>query len=189
MINGIGFAGKMQAGKDTSCDLLTRYMVKQDPKLHGSLNKLAFGHSLKLLCQAILGLSYNDVYTSEGKAAYNETWGMTNREILQKVGTDAMRNNFHPDVWVKAKEWEITNIVSCKEMFFITDVRFPNEADCVHRNGGIIVYIDRPALELNDHASENMLANEHIDLHICNDGTLEELADKLTPLYHKYMTI
>lgn len=85
------------------------------------------------------------------------------RRFLQKLGTQA-RNHIGPDVWVQALErrwlesgW--TNIV-------IPDVRFPNEAAWVHKNGGVMVRIARPDFDNGvgtDHPSEASVEDLPVD--------------------------
>jgi hypothetical protein len=85
------------------------------------------------------------------------------RRLLQRLGTQA-RNHIGADVWVQALErrwlesgW--TNIV-------IPDVRFPNEAAWVHKNGGVMVRINRPDFDNGvgtDHPSEANVPNLPVD--------------------------
>ena len=49
---------------------------------------------------------------------------MTNREIMQKVGTDAMRKGFCFDVWVKVTENILLKYPN--QNFIIPDIRFDN---------------------------------------------------------------
>jgi hypothetical protein len=85
-------------------------------------------------------------------------WGMTYREFLQKLGTEAMRNGLHENVWVNAlfadynsidklirtteeglKEWEEGNYPN----WIITDMRFPNEMEAVEEREGITIRVVR----------------------------------------------
>jgi len=79
-------------------------------------------------------------------------WGMTVREMLQKFGTDAIRDNFHSDFWI------IRLDMLLKEKFrqgriVISDVRFKNEIDYVSDNGGYIFKVLRTA-GTDEHQSE-----------------------------------
>jgi hypothetical protein len=76
------------------------------------------------------------------------------RRFLQELGTRA-REHIGPDVWVRALErkWLATGVTN----MVIPDVRFPNEADWVHRHGGYMVRIHRPDFDNGvgtDHPSE-----------------------------------
>ena len=83
----------------------------------------------------------------------------TIRELLQKVGTDAMRDVVHPDVWVNSlmrlyKPYKETKPFSNKTSldnkypnWLISDVRFPNEAKAIKDRNGIIVRVRRDKVE------------------------------------------
>ena len=110
---------------------------------------------------------------------------MTNREILQRIGTDAMRNGFHPDVWVKIAELNLQRIVDDGDFFIISDIRFENEAELVKRLGGIVVNIERDTCTNSTHASEQALPKNVIDYDVINNGTLDDLqscADRIINL-------
>ena len=64
---------------------------------------------------------------------------VTPRMILQKVGTEAMRNVIDGNIWVHSLESKITG----KDNVVITDVRFLNEIDCIRRLGGKLILIQR----------------------------------------------
>ena len=94
---------------------------------------------------------------------------MTYREFLQKLGTEAMRNGLHPDVWVNALmadykdvkqsedglihekygEHDITivpNPILWREYYphwIITDLRFPNEFEAIKDRGGVCIRVHR----------------------------------------------
>lgn len=132
--------------------------------------------------------------------AYNKSIvkPMTVRELLQILGTDALRNNLHPDTWVNAlmcyyiksndklirttedllEEWEEGEYPN----WIITDMRFPNEMQAVKANGGITIRVVRPddkKISLDLHPSETALDDAEFDYEIINDGTLEDLIEKV----------
>ena len=181
MITGVGFTGKMLAGKDTCANYLTNAILNWKGPNY-IINRMAFADSLKDFCMRYLGLSKHQCYDQEGKKEYNEFWGMTNREILQRVGTEAMRNGFHKDVWAKITELKIKEAVVNGEFFIITDVRFPNEAETIKKHGGIIVEIVRPGIESNgieNHASEQRLDLSLIDRQVINNNDLDNLNNEM----------
>lgn len=83
----------------------------------------------------------------------------TYREMLQRVGTEAMRNQIHENVWVNAlfadykkpaqiaieKTGGYTNSQTPIDFpnWIITDMRFPNELKAVEDRGGITIRIER----------------------------------------------
>lgn len=128
---------------------------------------------------------------------------MSVRELLQKLGTDAMRDNLHENVWVNAlfTDYKPTQMVSSfpppateKEYiaqqgypnWIITDMRFPNEMDAVKEREGITIRVVRdyalrggPEDPKNQHPSETALDDAKFDYEIINDGTIEDLIEKV----------
>lgn len=126
------------------------------------------------------------------------------RLALQLLGTEAGRNVFHKDIWVNSllKRAGDNNVV-------ITDVRFKNELKFIHKNNGIIVRVKRgpepdwyqDAITFNKgdryvgwalakerlkrkgiHQSETDWVGSKFDYVIENEGTLEELGNKVDDL-------
>jgi hypothetical protein len=71
--------------------------------------------------------------------------------------------------------------------WIITDLRFTNELEAVTRRGGITIRINRNngtrAVDIHNHISETALDNAEFDYVIENDGTLEELVEKVRVIY------
>ncbi len=100
---------------------------------------------------------------------------LTFRQTLQLWGTEYRRRQ-DPDYWVKRLEEKLVGL----EKVVIDDVRFLNEVEMVQRLGGRVIRIDRPGPNESTHASENELNDfDGWDGVIVNDGTLEDLAEKV----------
>ena len=71
--------------------------------------------------------------------------------------------------------------------WIITDTRFLNELKAVKDRDGITIRVNRPQLISKDfeHESETSLDNAEFDYVIQNDGTLEELVNKVREIYNK----
>jgi len=116
---------------------------------------------------------------------------MTVREFLQYLGTDALRDGLHDDVWVNALmadykpvtiNWDCdgNTTVEAHPNWIITDTRFPNEINAVKQNGGVTIQVIRKKNKaVNDHVSEISLDDAQFDYVIENDGTIEDLVDKV----------
>jgi len=101
---------------------------------------------------------------------------MTVREFLQKLGTDAMRNGLHDNVWVNAL---MADYYKDEDDWIITDTRFENEAKAIKDAGGIIIRVERPGCKpVNNHPSETSLDKWNFDYKIANVSDLFSL--KLT---------
>lgn len=186
----IGITGRMRSGKNVVADMLVEILKERQPKGYFSnydIKVYAFADPLKECLINTFGLSRESLYTQQGKASMNYHWGMTHRQILQKFGTEAVRNNLHNDAWVFAMDNYIDNFEN-NTVLIIPDVRFENEARLC-RNYGHILNIERPAIVTKMmkfkekfhlvHKSEQPLSSQFIDYTIVNDSTLGELKSKV----------
>jgi hypothetical protein len=138
-----------------------------------------------------------DEINSKMYGGFVESWlhiekkEMTVRDLLQKIGTDCMRNHLHVNTWVNAlfadynPKYEDYGI-EMKEQFIypnwiISDMRFPNEMEAVKERGGMTVRVVRPnnPYPSSNHASETSLDDAEFDIEIINDGSLEDLYIKV----------
>jgi len=137
---------------------------------------------------------------------------LTPRKLLQLLGTECGRNIIHPNIWtnslfadykgVKAPNGKWGGHIKYPN-WIITDVRFPNEAKAIKDRGGIIIRVNRfteeqkiafaktragrsnNSLQLvlkNQHPSETALDDYEFDYVVDNNGTLEELIEKIKGL-------
>jgi len=190
-ITVIGIAGQKRSGKDTSGErLINEY----------GFIKVAFADSLKDACIEIFGFSYEQVYGDELKEVVDDYWGYSPREVLQKVGTELFRkyisyNDVLPligkDIWIRTIERKITNL--SKEghtKFVITDIRYLNELEFLNKSKfkTMSIKIQRQIQlentnvtndETKTHISENDIKLMVCDHEITNDGTIEDLYNKI----------
>lgn len=137
----IGLVGFIGSGKGTIADILT--------KKH-NFTKLSFADTLKDATAVIFGwprhLLEGDTDESRTFREQKDEWwsdrfgyDFTPRLALQMMGTEAGREVFHSDIWLRSLERRMElypNVV-------IADVRFPNEIDFIQSKGGFIVRIQR----------------------------------------------
>lgn len=107
------------------------------------------------------------------------------RHILQYFGTEIGRNLLHDNVWINAtinkikKELDKQDKISKHFNYVvIPDVRFKNEADAIHKQGGIIIRLKRDTGNKDNHFSEIIDFND-FDYVIENDSTLMRLFHKV----------
>lgn len=167
----IGLGCRRLRGKST----IAKYLCKW----HG-FQELSFALALKKAGQVIFGLTDRQLY-GDLKTMLDPFWGRTPREILQKLGTEAGRNVFGEDIWIKVVEREIKEYPKCD--YVVSDVRFRNEAEAIKSWGGTLVRVDRDIPydpQQDDHPSERNLDYftgwDHI---IDNNGTIDQLEAKL----------
>lgn len=131
---------------------------------------------------------------------------LTPRLLLQLLGTECGRQIIHPNVWVNAlmSKYEasvpypafkrLMGDITRKDKEFpswiITDMRFPNELKAVKdRKNSLTLRIERPnnsLLKNEEHISETALDNEIFDEVIINDGTIENLINKVKTILIKH---
>lgn len=117
---------------------------------------------------------------------FNTPTEMTVRQLLQKLGTEAMREGLHPDVWVNALFADYTLL----DHWIITDVRFPNEVQELIRRKGVLIQVVRPnnPHPVSDHPSETALNDYLFPYTIVNDGDLNDLINKVRALLVQIQT-
>ena len=164
----ICISGKGEAGKDTSALMLKARLEAVGDKVL----VLHYADLLKFYCKNYFG--------------WNGDKDFIGRTLLQRIGTDIVRSK-DPDYWVK----EVSNfIVMFKDefdYFIIPDCRFPNEFEYLSNQGFkvISVRIERPqhenklTEEQRKHRSEVSLDHYFHDYIIMNNGSLEELEEKV----------
>jgi hypothetical protein len=189
-IKFIGISGKIGSGKDTTA-LELRTIINtyfKDSLIKPDVHIRYFADPLKEIVSILTGVEINKLYTQEGKNIYVESFEMTTGEMLQKIGTDVMRNNFDDNVWIKSL---LNNYNSYPKntLWIIPDVRFENEYDLINENGIMIRIEGDPALVRANsnrdlkHISETALDNSDFEYIINNNGTLTELREKLEEIF------
>lgn len=133
-------------------------------------------------------------WREEPDAFWSEKFGrpFTPREALQLMGTESCRDVFHNDIWVIS----LINRSKGKNVV-VTDVRFQNEIKYIQDNGGIVIrvkrgedpwwydtvastnYLSDDIIDSLPHRSEWDWVGCDFDYTITNDGTLQELREKV----------
>lgn len=229
----IGISGKSQSGKNCVASIIN-WLVFERYNYSWQFN--SFAAKLKQIVSILTGIPIEDLEKEEVKSSYlGEEWmqcfymssnetkillnkpypkednlyryhSLTVRELLQKVGTDAMRDVIHPDVWVNAlmKDYrdkvDFDKSLPPNKNWLITDVRFPNEAKAIKDRDGIVIRVNRyPKTIIIDgiervfdkgsseclkkyykgHESETSLDNYIFDYVIENDSDIPSLIKKI----------
>jgi len=163
----IGITGLARSGKDE----FSKTFVK-----HG-FKRAAFANALKTTVAYIANEDAPLYFDDVTKEEFSDALGMTRRSALQLMGS-AVRDTLGVDTWVNRtiRGWKAQG----RQPTVITDCRYPNEAEAIKAEGGIIVRIIRPGAGLTGvqgaHESERGLPDDLVDIEITNDGSLGELA-------------
>ena len=176
----IGLGCTAQVGKDTAAE----YWEKKYP---GIVKRVGFADKLKEVCMLLFGLSHEQCYGSkEIKEAIDPRYGISPRAIMQGVG-EKMRE-IYPNIWVDTVFYTTipTYLENGFDCFIVSDVRYPNEGDKVHKEGGTLVKVLRDeggVIHGAQHSSETAMKNyTNFDFIIDNNGTFEAYYERLDKL-------
>ena len=158
----IGLSGKIKSGKNTVATLINELTMD-------IFEEKAFAKKLKEFVASITGCDVKNLEDQNFKLQQlppewqDELQTRTFRWLLQVIGTDALRNNVHENIWVNALFADYlpkyhggidpavgSTTPSDVQVFvghpkwIITDMRFPNELDAIKKRGGITIRINRP---------------------------------------------
>lgn len=202
----IGINGKIGSGKDTLAEIINKLLITNGKE---PFENKKFAGKLKTIASILTGIPIEEFEDQEfKKSLLSPEWGiveensfndtkfnhlMTVRELLQKLGTEAMRNGLHTNVWVNALFADYNNFEIGFDYvgfgplpnWIITDMRFPNELEAVKDRGGITIRVTRPGNAKEDHISETALDDAKFNYEILNDGTLEDLVKKVKQILIK----
>ena len=160
----IGLAGRAGVGKDTAA----RFIQEQHP----AWQIVAFADPLRRIAADLYDLTHEQMTDRALKERPTVEWGLSPRQILQRLGTEVVRA-VHPKTWIFYALRTIAD--SDAPGVIIPDVRFDNEVDLVRNLGGRLWWIDRPAVDpIAKHSSEQQVGESHCDVVIRNDGTLQQ---------------
>jgi hypothetical protein len=184
----VGLVGKKSSGKDTA----GAFLVDD----HGFIRH-SFADALKQSAAALFDVpveTWDELKNNEAAHVTLHGPGISNsgvvpwaaltvREFLQRYGTEAHRDVFGGDFWVKvARAAMLKTLMQGGDdpmhapSIVVTDVRFPEEAQTIRDLGGMIVRVVRPEVEVGDtHASEVVQESIEANFELWNGGTIADL--------------
>ena len=184
----ISITGKIGSGKDTIADIIMQYTPYHDWEIK------KFAGKLKDIAEILSGVPKINFEDQEFKKQdMGPEWEMTYRDLLQKLGTEAMRNGLHKNVWVNALFSDYKGQQNADGSFshpnwLITDTRFPNELEAAKTHNGITIKIVRESGNTigTTHASETALDDyTKWDYVVDNNGSLEDLKTQILSILEK----
>lgn len=174
--NIIGLTGKKFHGKDTAGSIMKN--------LNNQVVLLSFASPIKKALSVIHEIPENFFDDPELKEKVCPEWGRSPRDLAKWLGTDVYRNQFDENIWLKNMEMRI-----CKKYLgydiIVTDVRFDNEAELIHKLGGVVWRIDASerVSSTDSHVTEKGIRDELVDMTLYNNGTKE---DFIKTVEHEY---
>lgn len=170
----ICISGKAQHGKDTVAGLLDIALTEKGY----TVKTIHYADLLKFICEKYFGWN-----------GEKDDYG---RSLLQRVGTDVIRNQ-EPDYWVDFVVTFLKLFPNEWDFVIIPDTRFPNEVfdmkdafpDTVHLRVIRPDFDNGLSEEQKNHPSEVALDTITPDAIIYNDGNFEDLIHSI----HKFLNM
>lgn len=166
----IGLSGYAQSGKDTVASIFGEF----------GFERVAFADLMREAALAFDPIispgSVEPLRLSDVVAEFD--WDVAKVEIpevrrtLQRLGTEVGRSLLGEDVWVNAL---FSRLDLDNQDYVVSDCRFPNEAQRIVDEGGLMVRVSRRFGPANDHLSEVALDGWDFNFRLINNGTIEDL--------------
>lgn len=176
--------GLRRSGKDTIANIL-----KND---HG-YKVVKIAGLLKDMLKTVFNFT-DEQLEGDLKEELDPRWGVTPRKVMQFMGTEVMQFKIQellPDIgrmfWTRAfiERYLPANNT---DNLVISDIRFLHEYEELkkHTNNIRVIRVLRQGCNLDDHASEKEYLKIPVDNIIENDGTIEDLREKVNSSIHSW---
>jgi len=190
----IAITGKANTGKNTVSHIITEELNKEI-KNYSKFKTIAFADPIKeMVRQMFPTLPKEYLYgSSENRAkvipgAFKNGQPLTVRQLLIDLGTGVGRE-YKENLWLDVFDHTFKIAKSKKrEVVIVTDVRFRNEFDHLKKLGFFQIRILRDSHAKINHSSEtnqDSIKDEEFDAVIHNNGSLDELTDKIMQIIPK----
>lgn len=176
----IGINGMPRSGKDTVADYLC---------CEYGFAKMSFAQPLKEAAAVLLGMTVDQMNgVNYDREAIIEGRDYSVRTFLQYLGTEGMRN-FRASFWTDHIVQRIGVYQKHEELrgrmarIVIPDMRFSDERALVKYYYGTTLRVSRDSgYKSTGHVSDTPI---ECDVHLCNDGTLDELYAEVENFAHE----
>jgi hypothetical protein len=139
---------------------------------------MSFADPLREACKVIFDLDDVQMTDRALKESSDDRWGLSPRVMMQRLGTDCIRESFGEDHWVKLMHLRLLR--SDAPRVVISDVRFANEAAMIRTFPSVVVRIDRAGLQSDSHISEQ--CKVAVDAVFDNDSSVFHLKVQMSKL-------
>ena len=174
MIIAIGH--QRDVGKDVAAQIFATQFKVQNPSL--DVRHVAFADPIYEICEKMYGwagMKNKRFYDNnkELKEKILPSLGKSPRQILIDVGMN-MRDTYE-------RTWLDYTLSLKADLIFISDLRFPNEAQAIKDAGGFLIKVHRDLEHVTESGDPDnqLLSWTDWDMEIHNDGTLQEYAKKI----------
>lgn len=170
----VGLCGNAGTGKDSATEFLLHYQNTR-------CVRFALADPIREIGK-IFGFTLNQMTDRKLKETEDSFWKVSPRFFMQRVGTEMFRKQWREDVWIELARKRILDyralsstygFIGNPRIIFISDIRFPNEAEFIKSIGGFVVKIERDGFTKTGeqlHDSEKFIASIKQDLLVKNDA-------------------
>jgi hypothetical protein len=166
----VGLCGAAGSGKSTAAWFLQSSY---------SFSSFAFADALRdMLCAHLTELGLDHAWITEPRLKAQPILGLpggaSGRQLMQSLGD--WGRAMHPDYWVQCLQLACgVGTTPVHDRLLISDVRYPNEADWVLRQGGVLIRLVREcAAPVRSHSSEQHIADLPAHIVLVNNGPTHE---------------
>lgn len=198
----VGINGQLGAGKDAFFERAQALASRGDIDLPATPQRRAFADKLKQAVASLLmvPVEYLErqkrddttlIQIRELRFGVSRVWGLrwtrhlpgferitssqTVRSAFQRMGTEVGRELFGDTFWVD--QCVPADLDHSTQAIFVTDVRFPNEAERIKAAGGFVVRVHAGELNGDPHPSEQILDASLISLEVDNSVRDDDFAN------------
>lgn len=177
----IGLIGRAGAGKST---------VAQHLEAEWAFESLAFADPILAMVHALFNEAGVDGAWAAERALKEQptpVLGVSYRRLAQTLGTEWGRELISPELWLRVAAHKVQQARLYGLHAVISDVRFPNEAQWLVEQGGLLVRVIRPDLpplppdsasHPSEHYAERLPAHEEL----LNGASITTLLDRVDDL-------
>ena len=172
----VGVTGRKRHGKDSVAKVLVDT---------GLYKQVSFAEPLYQAVAKILNVPVEWVYAHKDEQIKWLKGSPTVRSLLQTMGTEWGRDMIDPDLWIKLCTNKIDRYHYEHYSVVVSDVRFINEAVALINKYGRrcriwgVIKPDVKSTDTSGHSSEQEIDKIITDSIIHNNGTLEDLKNKV----------
>lgn len=201
----IGFCGFKNAGKSSAAEFVRQHVPETQVLSFAAPLKDALSAIFRWDREMLEGATEESrIWREQEDPYWSNVFGrpITPRRMMQEVGTEVFRS-FCSDVWIASLTKRILELPPTATVV-ISDCRFLNEMEAIHKLGGLIVWVRRPdtdpmfpehwsgfpQVKLEGHASEVSFLNDGkdlIDITIHNNGSLPELEYRVKSFVREFL--
>jgi dephospho-CoA kinase len=175
----IGICGRIGAGKTTTARALNAFLDNSEIYGFGDYVKELLGKVFDIGADVIDNIKNNTTISIESP---NFNTKLSMRKVLQRLGTEALREMVDEDFWVKLLKNDLEKNGKKYDYIILHDVRFKNELQICDK----IIYVKNKNQEQNSHKSEQLKCEKFADFTIDNSKlSIDDLGEQLLKILPK----